>query len=93
MARPPRDRYPNACVGDLVETATGWAVVGPLYCPNWHSAEEPGWKHSTATCACKTRHYTWTCHCGATTYAPKLGPQCQIRGGGEGVMPPDHSRV
>ncbi|RIS67706.1 hypothetical protein [Mycobacteroides abscessus] len=93
MARPPRDRFPNACVGDLVETPTGWAVVAPLYCPNWHSIEEPGWKHSTDLCDCGTRHYTWTCHCGATTYAPKLGRNCQIRSGCEGVMPPDHSRT
>ncbi|WP_255795503.1 hypothetical protein [Mycobacteroides abscessus] len=41
MARPPRDRFPNAYVGDLVPNGKGWTVVGPAYCPNWHSIDEP----------------------------------------------------
>lgn len=92
MVRPPRDEFPNAMVGDLVQTPAGWAVVGPLYCPNWHSRDEAGWKCTTETCDCDTRHYAWYCHCGAVIYAPKLGSQCRIRSGSEGIMPPDHSR-
>ncbi|MGC7264392.1 hypothetical protein RA990_21245, partial [Mycobacteroides abscessus subsp. abscessus] len=51
MARPPRDRFPNAFVGDLVPNGKGWTRVGPLYCPNWHSADEPGWTQRCLPCA------------------------------------------
>lgn len=88
MERPPRDNFPNAYVGDLVETPTGWAVVAPLYCPNWHRIDEPGGNHRSLACDCGKRHYTWTCHCGGTIYAPKLGPSCRILLGGEGLVPP-----
>ncbi|WP_078345275.1 hypothetical protein [Mycobacteroides chelonae] len=78
MTRPPRDRFPNAYVGDLVPNGKGWTVVGPLYCPNWHSVEEPGWKQRCPPCECGRRHHVWTCHCGAAIHAPKLGPHCRI---------------
>lgn len=78
MARPPRDRFPNTYVGDLVPNGKGWTVVGPLYCPNWHSVEEPGWTQRCPPCECGRRHHVWTCHCGAAIYAPKLGPHCRI---------------
>lgn len=81
MARPPRDRFPNAYVGDLVPNGKGWTVVSPTYCPNWHSADEPGWKQRCRPCACGGKHHMWTCHCGATVYAPKMGPDCEILNG------------
>ncbi|MGV0582784.1 hypothetical protein ABQE45_03405 [Mycobacteroides chelonae] len=40
MARPPRDKFPNAYVGDLAPNGGGWTVVSPLYCPNWRSIDE-----------------------------------------------------
>lgn len=72
---------PTHSFGDLVPNGKGWTRVGPLYCPNWHSADEPGWTQRCLPCACGTRHHMWTCHCGASIYAPKLGPDCRILNG------------
>ncbi|WP_157901319.1 hypothetical protein [Mycobacteroides franklinii] len=57
MARPPRDKFPNAYVGDLVPNGKGWTRVGPTYCPEWHSVHEPGWTQRRRPCACSIRHH------------------------------------
>lgn len=81
MAPPPRDKFPNAYVGDLVPNGDGWTVVSTTYCPNWHGIEEPGSTQRCLPCACGTRHHMWTCHCGASVYAPKLRAGCKIING------------
>lgn len=76
----PRDEFPNNYVGDLVRTARGWVVVPPTACPQYgHPISDPGWSVSAPWCLAEHRHMAWRCWCGATVYAPRLGPRCQIR--------------
>src|SRR5581483_5182607 len=75
------DEFPNNFVGDLVKSDRGtWTVVPPTACPDGHPYSDPGWSVTTTGCSCNGfRHYAWRCWCGATVYAPQLGPHCRVR--------------
>ncbi|MGH3724202.1 MAG: hypothetical protein ACRDUS_08735 [Mycobacterium sp.] len=80
MARPPREKFPNANVGDLVRNEHGtWSIVAPDYCPSGHPTTPGRVSVRGGACDCGQRHMTWTCECGAVTYAPKLGDECRTR--------------
>lgn len=75
----PRDEFPNNFVGDIVETAAGWVVLPPTYCPDGHAYNEAGWSVTSVWCTCNDRHVAWRCWCGKPIYAPQPGPHCRIR--------------
>lgn len=52
-------------------------VLAPTHCPNGHRLGPNRTLVGTKACQCLTRHMSWFCRiCGATTYAPELGPDC-----------------
>lgn len=69
-------------VGELVKATDGrWIVYAPRHCPNGHQLGPDRVLVGRQPCGGidPGGHLTWSCvECGATVYAPPIGPVCEV---------------
>lgn len=65
-------------IGELRETAKGWAVQAPSECINGHTLGPGNVLVGHNQCSCGG-HLGWTCRqCGETIYHPPTIPECSL---------------
>lgn len=63
----------------LIFNGRGWVETPPTHCPNSHPLTGGKVLVGSHVCSCDNNHHrTHTCReCGAVTYSPPLGADCQ----------------
>lgn len=63
----------------LTWNGKGWVEAAPTRCAGGHTLAEVGVLVGSHVCSCEVHHHrTHRCRkCGAVTYTPERGPQCE----------------
>ncbi|KAA1246650.1 hypothetical protein F0Q45_23150 [Mycobacterium simiae] len=64
-------------VGELVRRVNGAWMMRPQRCARGHTLTPGQVLVGSVACSCG-RHITWQCACGATSYGPALGENCDL---------------